>query len=103
MSTTVLEIHHGVYRKRRTGTILQGQKYVCVQLQFRSPLVEAIGKEQIASPSPAHARTHTYTHTEAVRVSIWHISPYVFMQAALFYWELHLKTKFLFRGYYYAA
>lgn len=35
-------------------TILQRQQYVCLQLQFRSPLVEAIGKEQIVPPQPSY-------------------------------------------------
>jgi hypothetical protein len=45
MFLTVRGVHRGVYRQR--PTILQRQQYVCLQLQFRSPLVEAIGKEQI--------------------------------------------------------
>jgi hypothetical protein len=73
MFPTVLEVHHGVYRQR--PTILQRQQYVCLQLQFRSPLVEAIGKEQIVFPTPPTAtnssqfgplfntRHHTYMYS----------------------------------------
>jgi len=42
MFLTVRRVHRAVYRQR--PAIQQLQQDVCLQLQFRSPLVEAIGK-----------------------------------------------------------
>jgi len=51
MFLTVHGVHHGVYRQR--PAIQQLQRDVCLQLQFRSPLVEAIGKRaNIPLPFP---------------------------------------------------
>jgi hypothetical protein len=86
MFQAVLEVHHGVYRQR--PTILQRQQYVCLQLQFRSPLVEAIGKEQIVFPFPPQPPTSVSSG------HIQHTPPYVFKQAPLFLRKLQLKVEF---------
>jgi hypothetical protein len=79
---TVRGVHHGVYRQ--PPAIQQLQQYVCLQLQFRSPLVEAIGKRaNIPLPLLGLVSSGTQTHT-------------ILPTAALFCHELHIKSKLFF-------